>query len=211
MKKLTDRQKDVLSFIQQFRDQVGYPPTLREIAKKFGIASTFGVKRHLDALSKKGYLNVESSTSRGITILQEINSFPNTSFRNKFTEINVIGRVAAGSPVQAIENVEGSMVIDSSFVQRDGDYFGLRVKGDSMINAGICEDDIVVVHHTNQNLHNDIVVALIDGEATVKRLEKRNDRIRLIPENDKYDPIDMTDNETFSIIGNVVGVFRWLN
>lgn len=211
MKKLTDRQKDVLSFIQQFRDQVGYPPTLREIAKKFGIASTFGVKRHLDALSRKGYLNVESSTSRGITILQEINSFPNSAFNNKFIEISVIGRVAAGSPVQAIENVEGSMVIDASFIQRDGDYFGLRVKGDSMINAGICEGDIVVVHHTNQNLHNDIVVALIDGEATVKRLEKRNDRIRLIPENNNYNPIDVTDNETFSIVGNVVGVFRWLN
>ena len=80
-----------------------------------------------------------------------------------------------------------------------------------MINAGICEGDIVVVHHTNQNLHNDIVVALIDGEATVKRLEKRNDRIRLIPENNNYNPIDVTDNETFSIVGNVVGVFRWLN
>jgi len=211
MRKITDRQKDILSFIQQFRDEVGYPPTLREIGKKFGIVSTFGVKRHLDALSKKGYLNVESATSRGITILQENNSFPNTSFNNKSIEINIIGRVAAGSPIQAIENVEGSMVIDSAFLKRDGDYFGLKVKGDSMINAGICEGDIVVVHHTDVSSNNDIVVALIDGEATVKRLDKKNNSIKLIPENDKYQPIDLTNNENFSIIGNVVGVFRWLN
>lgn len=214
--KLTDRQKNILEFIQQFREVNGYPPTLREIGKKFEISSTFGVKRHLVALQKKGYLNIESNASRGISFLQK-------DFNNKesaahliednieFERIPIVGRVAAGSPVLAIENIEGSAVIDSSFLRKSQDCFALKVKGDSMLNAGIYEGDIVIVCPQKEALNGDIVVALLDDEATVKTFEKKNNKIKLVPENDKYQPIEISSKKEFSILGKVIGVLRLLN
>lgn len=212
--KLTDRQAEILNFIQQFRQETGYPPTLREIARHFQIASTFGVKRHLEALVQKGYINTEKNASRGITLIRKnteevINhSLPD---ENIFVRVPVVGRVAAGIPIDAVENIEGSLVIDPSFLKKSKDAFALRVKGDSMINAGINDGDLVVVSPNEQARNGDIVVAMLNNEATVKRFEQRNNKIKLIAENDSYLPIEIKSNDEFKIIGKVKGVVRWLN
>ena len=213
---LTERQEDILNFIQQFREESGYPPTLREIGKKFGISSTFGVKRHLDALQKKGYLDIESNASRGISFLKNttiVESANRTVLElpTEFRKVPIVGRVAAGSPILAVENIEGSIVIDSSFLKKSEDCFALRVKGDSMINAGIFEGDLVIIHPQKNAFNGDIVVALLDDEATVKRFELKNNKLKLIPENNNYKPIEVTDDKEFSLVGKVVGVVRWLN
>ena len=208
---LTERQQEILSFISQFRDANGYPPTLREIGKKFDISSTFGVKRHLDALVKKGYLNVESNASRGISLIHNLFPGPNYDRDNEFSKIPIVGRVAAGSPILAIENIEGSVVIDNSFMKRTDDCFALKVKGDSMINAGIFEGDLVIVSPSKESVNGDTVVARLDDEVTVKTFEKKKNKVRLIPENENYDPIEVDDKKEFSIIGKVVGVIRWFN
>ncbi len=210
---LTEKQQQILDFIEQFRDLNGYPPTLREIGKHFQIASTFGVKRHLDALVKKGALTIESNASRGIALIKNSNKTEITSTENEnFHRIPIVGRVAAGYPVLAIENIEGSVNIDTSFLKRAENCFALRVKGDSMINAGIHEGDIIIVSPQNNANNGEIVVALVDDEATVKRYEKTKDnRIILIPENENYSNIIVTEENNFTLLGKVVGVLRWLN
>jgi repressor LexA len=211
---LTDRQQEILTFISQFREENGYPPTLREIGKRFGISSTFGVKRHLDALVKKGYLNIESNASRGISHIHNVNSGTNMDFGKideLFRKVPVVGRVAAGFPILAIENIEGSVVIDSSFMKKSDDCFALKVKGDSMINAGIYEGDLVIVSPGKESVNGDTIVAQLNDEVTVKTLEKKNNKIRLIPENPNYSPIEVDDKKEFSIVGKVIGVIRWLN
>jgi repressor LexA len=214
-KQLTDRQEEILSFIEKFLESNGYPPTLREIGKKFEISSTFGVKRHLDALVKKGFVKIEGFASRGITLLHQNGdqeSAKDISFRSERVsiEIPIVGRVAAGVPMLATENIEGNIVIDSSYLRNSDDCFGLKVKGDSMINAGIFEGDILIVRQSKQANNGEIVVALLDDEATVKRYENKNDRIRLLPENSTYQPIEVNQSKEFSIIGKVAGVIRWL-
>lgn len=207
---LTERQQEILSFIHQFRDENGYPPTLREIGKRFEISSTFGVKRHLDALVKKGYLNIESNASRGISILRDdlvIDADRNDIFR----KIPIVGRVAAGSPILAIENIEGSIVIDPAFMKKSQDCFALKVKGDSMVNAGIFENDLVIVTPRSNAVNGDIIVAMLEDEVTVKSFEKKNEAIRLLPQNDNYSPIEIDKSKEFKIIGKVTGVVRWLN
>lgn len=216
MKKvLTERQELILEFIKQFKEESGYPPTLREIGKNFGISSTFGVKRHLDALVKKGYLKIESNASRGISFQKEENIETGTQVvfeRNElFNKIPVVGRVAAGMPILAIENIEGSIVIDSSFMKKSRDCFALKVKGDSMINAGIFEGDLVIVAPQSNAINGEIVVALLDDEATIKTYEKIGNTIRLIPENDNYSPIVIDNTKSFSIAGKIIGVLRWFN
>jgi len=206
-KRLTDRQEEILRFIQQFRNENGYPPTLREIGRKFNIVSTFGVKRHLEALEKKGYLNIESNASRGIS-LQPSDEFPQFERNDNFAKVPIIGRVAAGSPITAIENVEGSLIIDPSFMKSTDNCFALRVKGDSMINAGIFEGDLVVVLPKNEAANGETIVAMLEDEVTVKTFENKNNKVRLIPENDNYKPIDVTGRKEFSIVGKVVCVVR---
>ncbi|HSD63349.1 MAG TPA: transcriptional repressor LexA [Ignavibacteriaceae bacterium] len=208
---LTERQQEILSFIHQFRDENGYPPTLREIGKKFGISSTFGVKRHLDALVKKGYLNIESNASRGISILHDEAANITDERNDIFRKIPIVGRVAAGSPILAMENIEGSIVIDSAFLKRTDNSFALKVKGDSMVNAGIFENDLVIVTPANEALNGDIIVAMIDDEVTVKTFEIKNKLVRLLPQNENYQPIEINGLREFKIVGKVTGVVRWLN
>lgn len=213
-KQLTDRQEEILNFIQQFQHEYGYPPTLREIGKRFDISSTFGVKRHLDALSKKGYLNILSNASRGISINRE--DFETTdaiSFNeiNNLNKIPIIGRVAAGSPIMAEENLEGSIVIDPGFLKKDADSFALKVKGDSMIEAGIFEGDLVIISPKANAVNGDIIVARVDDEVTVKIYENKNNQIKLVPQNKLYQPIVIEEKNEFSIVGKVTGVLRWLN
>ncbi|MFA6596598.1 MAG: transcriptional repressor LexA [Ignavibacteriaceae bacterium] len=214
-KELTDRQQEILTFIEQFRNENGYPPTLRQIGKQFGISSTFGVKRHMDALVKKGYILIESNASRGITVLSNFEGLrlPPTfdDVEKLFKKIPIIGRVAAGAPITAVENFEGDVVVDPAMLKGYQTCFALKVKGDSMINAGIVENDYVIVAAQNFAKHDDIVVALIDDEATVKRYWQKNNEIKLIPENDNYQPIEIVNKEIFNIAGKVIGVIRWYN
>ena len=211
-KQLTERQQEILLYIEQFRESNGYPPTLREIGKKFLISSTFGVKRHLDALVKKGYLVIESNASRGISSVRNDEDKVEYNDRNDvFTKVPIVGRVAAGSPILAIENIEGSVVVDPAFIKKAEDSFALRVKGDSMINSGIFEGDLVIVTPNKSPLNGEIVVAMLDNEATVKTFENKNNKIHLLPSNDNYRPIEITTDREFSIVGKVVGVVRWLN
>jgi repressor LexA len=211
--KLTDRQKEILDFIQKFISDNGFPPTLREIASNFGLASTFGVKRHLDALKKKGYLKIESFASRAITLNKISNEYDleKTNFNSKIIPIPVVGRVAAGSPILSEENLEGTIAIDSNFFKNNKDCFALKVTGDSMINAGIFEGDLVIVNPNEKVSQHDIVVARVDDEITVKNYEKKNDKIFLIPQNEKYQPIVVTERNNFSLVGKVIGVLRWFN
>jgi repressor LexA len=212
--KLTERQEEILLFIRQFTQHSGYPPTLREIGKNFQISSTFGVKRHLEALVKKGHINIESNASRGISFIKKnTDGLPDGISRdeNVFVKIPVLGRVAAGLPVNAVENREGSLVIDPSFLKRGEDAFALRVKGDSMINAGINDRDLVIVSPAEQVRNGDIVVAMLNDEATVKRFEVVKNKIKLIAENDAYKPIEVKSEDDFRLIGKVKGVVRWLN
>ena len=212
--KLTDRQEEILLFIKQFTLESGYPPTLREIGKHFQISSTFGVKRHLEALVKKGFINIESNASRGISFIRKNSEdFIDRSVRedDTFVKIPIIGRVAAGLPINAIENLEGSLVVDPSFLKKAEDAFALRVKGDSMINAGINDKDLVIVSPKEQARNGDIVVAMLNDEATVKKFEFINNKIRLIAENNSYLPIEVKNEDDFKLIGKVKGVVRWLN
>lgn len=212
--KLTDRQEEILNFIRQFTNETGYPPTLREIGKHFQISSTFGVKRHLEALVKKGFINIESNASRGISFIKKNDDELISGVMkddNLFVKIPILGRVAAGLPINAVENLEGSLVVDPSFLKKVEEAFALRVKGDSMINVGINDKDLVIVSPKEQAKNGDIVVAMLNDEATVKKFENVNNKIRLIPENNSYQPIDVKSSDDFRLIGKVKGVVRWLN
>lgn len=211
---LTDRQSEILNFIEQFRNENGYPPTLREIGKRFEIASTFGVKRHLEALVKKGYIAIESNASRGISFTRNEFEVPIKSIlpeENVFIKIPVVGRVAAGTPILAIENVEGSLIVDPSFLNKSGEHFALKVKGDSMIEAGIFNDDFVIVSSKKEAQNGEIIVAMLNDEVTVKTYENKSNRVRLIPHNTNYSPIEINSSSDFSILGKVSGVIRLLN
>ncbi len=207
---LTDRQQEFLDFIQEYIGIKGFPPTFREIAKHFNLASTFGVKRHIDALVKKGFLSNESKTSRTLSILSDGLNKSKQIFDN-IIGIPIVGRVAAGQPILAEENIEGNLLLDAAMVKAKTECFGLKVRGDSMINAGIFEGDLVIVSPQQNAVNGDIVVALLHDEATMKRFIVNENIIYLMPENERYQPIEVNQREDFSIIGKVIGVFRTYN
>lgn len=211
-KQLTERQREILKFIEEFIEENNYPPTYREIAAKFNIASTFGVKRHIDALIKKGYLLSGNNTSRTLSLVNpkslSQNSHPDED--NSF-EIPLVGRVAAGFPVLAEENIEGTITVGKSLIRNGNNVFALKVKGDSMIDAGILENDIVIVSIQKNVKNGDIVVAMLEGETTLKRFEKNSTGINLIPENKAYPVIPVNNFAEFSIIGKVIGLIRNYN
>lgn len=211
--KLTEKQKEILNFIADFISENGFPPTLREIGKHFKIASTYGVKRHLEALKKKGYLNINSYSSRAISInkYDDLMNEKIISISERITEIPLLGRVAAGSPILAEENIEGKISIDKNIFRASENCFAMKVQGDSMIDAGIFEDDLIIVFPQNYAKSGDIVVARLEGELTVKIFDNKNERAVLLPKNKNYSPIDVTNNPEFFIIGKVVGVIRWYN
>lgn len=208
---MTARQNNILSFISDFIIQNGYPPTYREIGNHFGISSTFGVKRHLDALIKKGYLNIDCNSNRAISLTEKASSLFNSIKENNSIEIPILGRVAAGYPVFSEQNIDGTLIIDSSLIKKGSKYFGLKVRGDSMIEDGIFEDDTVIVKSQNEAFNNDIVIAMVDNDTTVKRYKKNRSNIELIPANKNYGPIMVSSKDEFSILGKVVGVYRTYN
>ncbi|MFH0902489.1 MAG: transcriptional repressor LexA [Pseudomonadota bacterium] len=210
---LTGRQQAVLEFISRSIAERGYPPTLREIGEHMGIRSTNGVNDHLKALEKKGYLVREDLKSRAIRpvrpLLAEIGGEP-PRMSQELVDVPIVGRVAAGLPLLAVENVEDTVKIDRFFVGTNKEVFALRIKGDSMIEDGIHDGDFIFVRKSFAAERGDIVVALIGDEATVKRYYPEKDTIRFQPANASMQPIVVRRSEFKSVdlIGVVVGVYR---
>jgi repressor LexA len=197
MEKLTQRQQQVLDIVRQHIDDTGYPPTRADIARELGFKSANAAEEHLKALARKGAIEIIPGASRGIR-LPDRGGIP------------IVGRVAAGSPVLAQEHIEDHCDLPPSFFKPAADYF-LRVQGDSMINVGIFDGDLLAVHSTPVANNGDIVVARIDDEVTVKRLHQTRDRHRLelLAENQDYAPIEVDLREQeFAIEGLSVGVLR---
>jgi repressor LexA len=215
---LTDRQKEVLQFIQRSIDGRGYPPTLREIGEHMGIRSTNGVNDHLKALEKKGYLAREDLKSRALRPLKLPDGAPRAEIGQaaeldgEMVEVPLIGRVAAGAPLLAVENREDTVKVDRFFLGNNAgrEVFALRVKGDSMIDDGIHDGDFIFVRKALTAEKGDIVVALIEDEATVKRYFPEGDSIRFQPANANMQPIIVKkrDFKSVNLIGIVVGVYR---
>ncbi|HET6610897.1 MAG TPA: transcriptional repressor LexA [Kofleriaceae bacterium] len=213
MEGLTIRQRDILDFITASIDERGYPPTLREIGLHFGIRSTNGVSDHLRALEKKGFLAREDLKSRAMRPARRLpRPEPAPAMGDDMVSIPIVGRVAAGEPLLAVENVSDTVKIDRFFVGGQRDVFGLRVVGQSMIEDGILDGDYVFVKKTPTARRGEIVVAMIEGEATVKRFFPEADVIRFVPANAAMEPIVVTKSafRQVDIIGVVVGVYRKL-
>ena len=207
---LTDRQRDILEFISQSIRERGYPPTLREIGVHFGIRSTNGVNDHLRALEKKGDLEREDLKSRALRPMGVRGPVRAPTRDEDMIEVPLIGRVAAGVPLLAVENVEDTVKVDRLFIGQTRDVFALRVKGDSMIEDGIFDGDFIFVRKQLQANRGDIVVAMIEDEATVKRYYPEGEHIRFQPANSAMQPIIVRkrDWKSVNLIGIVVGVYR---
>lgn len=204
MKSLTERQKELLLLIARNIEEKGYPPSYQELANHMNIKSKFAILKHIDALVSKGYLEKDSS-ARGLRIID-----PEYAPGNKDNyNVPLIGRVAAGFPILAQENVERYIPIPRAMIKSEGRYFALKVRGDSMIDAGIYDDDLVVVNSTNSANNKEIVVALLHDEVTVKRLINSHTKTYLKAENPAYD--DIYPEGEWSIQGKVVGLIREIN
>lgn len=200
-KRISKKQKEILEYIKSQILSRGFPPSVREICEAVHLKSTSSVHSHLEMLEKNGFIRRDPTKPRAIEILDD--EFGLT--RREMVNIPMIGTVAAGQPILAEENIEGYFPVPVEFVPND-QTFMLRVKGDSMINAGILSGDQVLVRQTGTASNGDIVVAMIGEGATVKTFYKEKDHIRLQPENDTMDPI-IVGNEV-QILGKVFGVFR---
>ncbi len=198
MNKLTPRQTEVLDFIKSYLDETGYPPTRADIANKLGFKSANAAEEHLKALARKGAIEMIPGTSRGIKLPDQNEGLP------------IIGRVAAGNPILAEEHIEDYCELPSNFFRPNADYL-LQVRGDSMIECGILDGDLLAVHRTQQVNNGDIVVARIEDEVTVKRYQKSRSKyqITLLPENKDYEPIEVDlRHQAFEIEGLGVGIIR---
>lgn len=199
--RITDKQREILEYIKKEILNRGYPPTVRDICEAVNLKSTSSVHSHLETLEKNGYIRRDPTKPRAIEIVDD--NFNLT--RREFANVPLIGQVAAGQPLLAVENIESYFPIPTEFMP-NAESFMLKVKGESMINAGIFDGDNILVEKCD-NVHNgDIVVALIDDSATVKTFFKEDGHIRLQPENDTMDPIIVPDCK---IVGKVFGVFRF--
>jgi repressor LexA len=199
--RLTPRQQEVLDLIRRYSESTGYPPTRAEIARELGFRSANAAEEHLKALARKGAIEMIAGASRGIRIVEE---------EQPPQGIPIVGRVAAGNPILAQEHIEDYCALPANFFNPAADYF-LRVKGDSMIEAGIFEDDLLAVHRTSDAQNGQIVVARIDEEVTVKRLQRTRSKhqLLLLPENADYSPIEVDLREQeFAIEGISVGILR---
>jgi len=199
-REITQRQRQVLQFIMSYSDSKGFPPSQRDIAKHLDVSGTLPVMRHLDALERKGYIKRES-VNRGITL---------TTPHSRNVSLPIVGTVRAGQLSTAIEDIQGYFSVDQVAVRGDGCFF-LKVRGESMITAGIFESDLVLVRPQKSADNREIVVAMLDGEATVKRFFRENGHIRLQPENPHMKPIIIRPEDgEVDIVGKVIGVYRQL-
>jgi repressor LexA len=201
MHKLTARQEQVLDVIRSHIDETGYPPTRADIARQLGFRSANAAEEHLKALARKGAIEIIPGASRGIRL----------PVANDDSGLPLVGRVAAGQPILAAENIEEHCAVDPALFHPRADYL-LRVHGDSMINAGICDGDLLAVHRTPVAENGAIVIARLGDEVTVKRLKKasKNSELQLVPENDSMSPIAVGSDVEFALEGVSVGVIRRL-
>lgn len=193
--KLTSRQAEILERIRAHIHETGYPPTRAELARQLGFKSANAAEDHLRALQRKGVIELLPGTSRGIRLIEE-------------QGLPVVGDVAAGHPILAQENIDEHLDVDPQMFSSNADYM-LRVRGDSMLNAGICDGDLLAVQQSREARNGQIVVARIEDEVTVKRFRKERSRILLIPENDQFEPIEIkAGDREVTIEGIAVGVIR---
>ena len=197
-----DRQFQIYEFIKTQIREKGYPPSVREICAGVGLKSTSTVHSHLEKLEKKGFIKRDASKSRTIEIVEKSIS---KSTRKELVDIPIVGTITAGMPILAVENIEDVFPLPIDYVKNKEQLFILKVKGESMIDAGILDGDMSIIEQTNFAENGDIVAALIDNEATLKRFFKEKNHIRLQPENETMSPIIVNDCK---IIGKLVGIYR---
>lgn len=198
-KELTDKQQIILNYIREKINESGFPPTVREIGDRFGI-TVKGAYDHLKAIEKKGHIKTEQNKSRAIVVLNEEGTVPASSG----ISIPLIGRIAAGSPILADENIEDYLTFPEEMFG-SGEFFALSVSGDSMIEGGIFDGDIAIIKKQNVANNGDIVAALLEDEATLKVFQKTSDSIRLLPKNSSYKPIEGLE---FTVLGKLAAIFR---
>ena len=199
--KITKKQAEILNYLKSEIINKGYPPSVREICNAVGLRSTSSVHAHLGTLEKNGYIRRDPTKPRAIEIVD--NNFNN--IRKDIVSLPVIGQVAAGTPILALENIEGYFPIPAEYLPAGKEVFVLNVKGDSMVNAGILDGDKLVVQQESTANNGEIVVALVDDSATVKTFFKEENHSRLQPENDAMEPIIVDD---VKILGKVISLFR---
>lgn len=200
--KISDKQREILEYIKAEILNKGYPPAVREICEAVKLKSTSSVHAHLETLEKNGYIRRDPTKPRAIEIVDE--NFNLT--RREMVNVPIVGRVAAGEPILAVENIENYFPIPAEFMPNEQTFI-LQVQGESMVNAGILDGDYILVEQQTTANDGDMVVALVDDSATVKTFYKENGYYRLQPENDSMDPIIVKE---CSILGKVFGVFRFL-
>ena len=198
MSELKDKQLLIYEFLKDFTNQKGYPPTVREICKAVGLKSTSSVHGHLKQLEKEGLIKRDPTKPRALEIVDSV-------IKKEMINLPIIGKVTAGLPILANENIEDSFPLPLDYVKHNNDLFMLKVSGSSMIKAGILDGDLAIIEKTQTASNGDKIVALIENEATLKTFYRENDHIRLQPENDEMEPI-IVDN--CSILGKLIGIYR---
>ena len=201
--KITPKQQEILEFIKESILNRGYPPAVREICEAVHPKSTSSVHSHLETMEKNGYIRRDPTKPRAIEIIDD--NFNLT--RRELVNVPIVGTVTAGEPILAVENIEGYFPISPEFL-KNRQTFMLKVKGESMVNAGIYSGDYILVEETPVASDGEIIVALVEDSVTVKRFYKEEDHFRLQPENDSMDPILVPMGTSFSIVGKVIGLFR---
>ena len=199
--KITEKQREILEYLKQEIINRGYPPSIREICEAVSLKSTSSVHSHLESLEKNGYIRKNPTKTRAIEIIDDSFNY----FRTEIVNIPEIGKVAAGTPILAIENIESYFPVPAYIIPKGKELFILTVTGDSMINAGIFNGDKIVVQKQSTAKNGEIIVALSDDSATVKTFYKEDGHIRLQPENDSMDPIIL---DKCDILGKVIALFR---
>lgn len=198
MREVSNKQNEIYEFLKTYADNKGYPPSVREICEAVGLKSTSSVHGHLKRLESKGLIKRDPTKPRALEIID-------SSIKKEMVNIPIVGKVTAGMPILANENVEDIFPIPLDYVKHNKELFMLNISGDSMINAGIFDGDLAIIEKSQTARNGEIVVALIENEATIKRFYKEENHIRLQPENDKMDAI-IVDN--CIILGKLVGLFR---
>ena len=198
MSELNDKQLLIYEFLKDFTSEKGYPPTVREICKAVGLKSTSSVHGHLKHLEKEGLIKRDPTKPRALEIVDSV-------VKKEMINVPIIGRVTAGLPILANENIEDSFPLPLDYVKHNNDLFMLKISGSSMIKAGILDGDFAIIERTQTASNGDKIVALIENEATLKTFYRENDHIRLQPENDEMEPI-IVDN--CSILGKLRGIYR---
>jgi repressor LexA len=200
---LTERQNRILAYIQQVTKTRNYPPSVREIGEAVGLSSSSTVHNHLNQLERRGLIKRDPSKSRTVQLVRDQEA---DNQRRNAISVPVVGNVAAGAPILAEQNIEDHVLLSPELAQ-DG-FFLLRVRGESMINAGIFDNDLVLVRPQKEAPNGAIVVALVDGDATVKRFERGNGHVKLIAENPAYEPIVTTNISLVGVVRGVIRMFR---